>query len=383
MTFFDAQGNQVQPAEWLSTYERSYFLNQPKQNGQPRNQTSPFVENQVCALLGQIAPLSRQDLTLAMAWKIGLIDHSLSETRQSIEYRQDWPTKLTAKTQFRTLDFSTSIPYLAANMLNIAQMSQGNPRYLYDLAPRPKGFGHVYILTALFFITGGRYPIYDKYANIAALAIDQGMAPGSHVNFKEDQKWSDYQQYMNLILPIGRACPRQVGSASMFMSRPLDRALWVYGHLFETGTNACGTTKPARAYPQTTPKQSVISNEMLVGRICDLCNTASDGWRRREINVRQGSDGYPEVRDSIHLIDSSGAKYPGLTFVEGARLPGHICLGQPGKLKRWFTQRYRSEQVEPSNVYFKPTGQLNEYQIYSEAEWRAAGAPGSRPSVGR
>jgi hypothetical protein len=233
MTSFDAQGNQISPAQWSSTYERYYFLNGPKRDGQPRNQTSPFVENQVCALLSQTTPLSRQDLILAMAWKIGLIDHSLSEARQRIEYRQDWPTKLTAKTQFRTLDFSTSIPDLAANMPKITQMSQVNPQYLYDLTPRPKGFGHVYILTVLFFVTHGRYPIYDKYAHIAALAIDQGLPPGSYVHYREGQKWSHYQHYTNLLLPIGRACPQQLGNPSMFISRPVDRALWAYGHFFE------------------------------------------------------------------------------------------------------------------------------------------------------
>jgi hypothetical protein len=375
MTFFDAQGNQIQPAQWLSTYEHSYFLNQPKQNGQPRNQTSPFVENRVCALLGQTTPLLRRDLVLAMAWKIGLIDHSLSEARRSIEYRQDWPTKLTAKTQFRTLDFSTSIPYLAANMPKITQISQVNPQYLYDLAPRPKGFGHVYILTVLFFVTHGRCPIYDKYAHIAAVAIDQGLPPGSYVSYREGQKWSDYQQYMNLLLPIGKACPQQLGNPSMFISRPVDRALWVYGHLFETGTKVCDTAKPVRAYPRAIPTQSVISKGILVGRVCDLSNTTSDGWRRREINVKQGPDGYPAVRDIIHLIDSSGAKYPGLPFVKGARLPGHT-LGQPGALRPWFTRHYPADRVEAENVYFKPTGNPNEYQIYAESQWKVANING-------
>jgi hypothetical protein len=56
MTSFDAQGNQISLAQWSSTYERYYFLNGPKREGQPRNQTSPFVENQVCALLSQTTP---------------------------------------------------------------------------------------------------------------------------------------------------------------------------------------------------------------------------------------------------------------------------------------------------------------------------------------
>jgi hypothetical protein len=197
MTFFDLNGNRVRCQQWLDTYEPRYFLDGPK--GNPRNRTSRFVESKVCALLTQAAHLSLPDLVLAMAWKIGLINHRLSEATQGIEYRQDWPTKLTAKTQFGTLDFSTSIPYLAENMPTIAQISRVNPRYLYDLTPRPKGFGHVYILTVLFFATGGRYPIYDKYAHVATLAISQDLAPGAYVNYREGQKWSDYQQYMNLV----------------------------------------------------------------------------------------------------------------------------------------------------------------------------------------
>jgi hypothetical protein len=69
---------------------------------------------------------------------------------------------------------------------------------------------------------------------------------------------------------------------------------------------------------------------VLVARICDLSGSTSDGWRRREINVKQGTDGYPEVRDTVDLVDSAGIRYLGLPFVKGARHPGHTCLGQPG-----------------------------------------------------
>src|SRR5258708_4837356 len=167
MIFFDNQGNQIQCQEWLMTYEPYYFLSgptlQPRING--RNQSSPFVENQVCALLTQPTPLSKDNLILAMAWKIGgLIDHGRSEAGQKIVYLQDWPRRLTSKSRFGILDFSLSIPRLAATMPTIlTQIGQGNPRYLFDLVPRPKGFGNVYILTVLFFVTHGEYPIYDKY----------------------------------------------------------------------------------------------------------------------------------------------------------------------------------------------------------------------------
>lgn len=109
----------------------------------------------------------------------------------------------------------------------------------------------------------------------------------------------------------------------------------------------------------------------LDGRIRDLSGFTSDGWRRREIIVRQGTNGYPKVRDNINLVDSSGATYSNLPFIKGAQEEGYVCLGQPGALKRWFTERYRFAEVSRENVYFESTVRPNEYRIYSESEWRA------------
>jgi hypothetical protein len=311
----------------------------------------------------------RQDLILAMAWKIGLIDHIHSEVTQQIVYQQNWPTALRDRYGHQ---FSASISYLAAQMPTIlTHIAQGNPQYLFNLSPRLQGFGRVYILAVLFFATHGSEPIYDRFAHIAALAIHQGLAPGSPVKCKAVEEWNDYQQYKNLLLPISKAFPQRPGTPSMFVSRPVDRALWVYGHFFEMGEKACSTTKPVRTYPQVSTQSGHLKGE-LVGRICDLSNATSDGWRRREINVKHAADGYPAVRDIIHLIDSSGAKYPGLPFVKGARLPGHTCLGKPGALRPWFARHYSADRVEAESVYFKPTGQPNEYRIYTKSEWKAS-----------
>jgi hypothetical protein len=258
----------------------------------------------------------------------------------------------------------------------VAKVNQ-NPQYLFNLKqqqlPQLRGFGYVYLLTLQFFITHGRFPIYDKFAQVAALAIDRGLMPDSppksHVKYTELTKWSDYQVYVNLLGRIRNACPQQAPNSPMFISRDLDRALWVYGHFFETNPNAVCKTTSTRTY---TPAPITSSpGGVLVGQICDLSNTTSDGWRRREINVKQGRDGYPNIRDIIHLIDSSDARYHDLPFIKGARFPGHTCLGQPGALRPWFSRHYSVEKVESGNVYFKPTGQPHEYRIYTESEWKA------------
>ncbi len=123
-----------------------------------------------------------------------------------------------------------------------------------------------------------------------------------------------------------------------------------------------------------------LHDAILVGRICDLSGFDNAGWRRRELNVKRGPDGYPEVRDSIHLIDSDGICYPSLPFVKGARHEGHSCLGQPGALKPWFRKHYDEKRVRPEAVYLEPTGQSNEYRIYTEAEWGAKAAR-ARPTA--
>src|SRR5260221_8087792 len=158
MTFFDERGNQIRYQQWLKIYEPYYFLDGPT-SGNPikrRNRTSHFVENQVVALIKQATRPSKDDLILAMAWKIGEIDHPGSEAAKRIKYLHNWPTELNDRYRH---DFSVSIPSLAANMPAILeQIAQGNPQYLFNLDPKPQGFGYVYILTVLFFVTHGRFP---------------------------------------------------------------------------------------------------------------------------------------------------------------------------------------------------------------------------------
>ena len=201
-----------------------------------------------------------------------------------------------------------------------------------DLAPKPQGFGYVYILTVLFFVTHGRFPIYDRFAHIASLAIDQGLPPGSFVNYREVQKWNDFQHYINLVLAISKACPQQSRNPSMFISRSVDRALWVYGHFFKNGPRTVRATKSCGTH--SSAQMIAGSSGVLLGRLRDLCNLTSDGWRRREIIICQGANGYPRENDCIHLVElCSGASYRDLPFIKGAGVQGYVCLGKPGSAK--------------------------------------------------
>jgi hypothetical protein len=230
VAFFDRTGNQVLYHHWFSIYQPSYFLGGPPLGRKVNrgNQSSQWIENQIDALLAQSTPLSQADLTLALAWKIGAINHPASVS--SVNWRPaNFPTALIGGRY--KWDFSQSVPYLATNMTAIINQLAPNQAYLFNLKLPGAGFGPTNKLAIQFFITHGSEPIYDIYAHKGALAIDQNLNPqlGLPVaGYRQIQSWSDYQNFKCLLRRIGLQA-----HGSMFISRNDDRALWVYGHQFK------------------------------------------------------------------------------------------------------------------------------------------------------
>jgi hypothetical protein len=233
--FFDQGGNRINCQEWLATYEPYYFLDGPKLGRSigEKNQTSHFVEAKICALLEQGTSLFEQDLILAMAWKTGQIDHRSSESQKKMIFAGNWATSLTTSGQY-TLNFSASIPFVAARLATItAEINQGNPPYFFDLSGRLDGFGKVHRLTVTFFVSHGKFPIYDKYADVGAAAIDGDVPPGRNFPYKQLTKWREYELFMDRLARIKHCCPQERTSSPMFVSRSFDRSLWSYGHFFK------------------------------------------------------------------------------------------------------------------------------------------------------
>ncbi len=263
MTFFDEAGKVIPAADWMRRYEPYYFLGDPSSKRvNRRNKTSPFIEDQVCALLNKSTFLSKDDLVLLMAWKLGLVDHGSSEEHKKIIFKQDFGAKLISTGQFRPLDFSKSIPYLATNMAEIVKNLTLNPQYLVNKVrgphPELEGFGITYILTVQFFVTHGKYPIYDKFAHIGAIAICQDLKPGAPIEWASVQDWNDYLRYVELLNAISAACSQSGSSSPMTVPRPVDRALWVYGHFFQQA-------KTAKSLPTMTGTRSLRILRILKG----------------------------------------------------------------------------------------------------------------------
>lgn len=108
-----------------------------------------------------------------------------------------------------------------------------------------QGIGIVYSLTLLYFISQGRIPIYDKFVHIALKAIHMGKKPtddvvyySAPVNKKTNTAIALMEEYMWLIEnTVGnelllRKCIKNTKEDDIERIRKVDRALWVYGHLF-------------------------------------------------------------------------------------------------------------------------------------------------------
>ena len=94
------------------------------------------------------------------------------------------------------------------------------------------GLGTVYLLTLVYFISKGESPIYDRFAHQALDALEKGLEPRAkevpkHTvpdkNSKHAFNWfeTQYAKRLKTMFP------------GYYKERKLDRALWVYGHLFK------------------------------------------------------------------------------------------------------------------------------------------------------
>ena len=93
-----------------------------------------------------------------------------------------------------------------------------------------KNIGAVYTITLIYFLSKGKFPIYDKYAHIAAKALYLGAnpaniwvgeAPGKNEKTKVFNMYFEYCWLLKRIFEVKKYC---------YICRDKDQALWVYGH---------------------------------------------------------------------------------------------------------------------------------------------------------
>lgn len=234
MKFCTLDGNEIDKSEFVEKYGNSYYRGCLRCI--PRvGQSSRFVEDHIDTLLknGIQKPL---DVVHILAWKIGKIKHS--ESQDSFVYADDWKNaeQFVAYRYNRKFDIQTISEYIANNITQLEKNAENHPQQvlceLRDL--HINGLGTVYIITLLYFISRGQYPIYDRFAWKAIQAICDDKKPGDIINASElpEKKSRAFDTVFDThMISYMKKMDSVFGSAYQ-ESRDVDRALWVYGHAF-------------------------------------------------------------------------------------------------------------------------------------------------------
>ncbi len=234
--------------EFVNKYKDDYFWGMENYLVSNLHRSSSYVEKEIEEILKKVKvnePYSVRDVVRLLAWKIGKIDHKESEkesTEEIVAFRyidgwKDVEKQMNSDEVFARLrsnkeDFPIGkiAYYLVSDMDNLKDLAKkDDPREFFETFCKRsfKGLGTVYIFTLLFFLSGGKYPIYDQFAHKAAKAIVLDKNPNdvfvgySPSKTEIDKALSMYNEYRWLLSLI-------FGDESI--ERDQDRALWVYGH---------------------------------------------------------------------------------------------------------------------------------------------------------
>lgn len=236
MKFYTVNNTGLNKDDFIKTYGESYFLNTKRLV--PRiSQNSVFAENEIERLLKN-GIRTNTDVMHVLSWKIGKINHRDTDAKQKFEYHKDWQfaEQLNVKRYGKDFDVKGFINYITSNINFLEKTAKTDPQEVLNLLNKnsPPGIGTVYLITLLYFISKGTYPIYDRFAMKAIDAVLNEATPGSPIQYKElpEKKSKQFGKIMcdNMSEYICKL--EKIFGTEYQSNRNIDRALWVYGHLF-------------------------------------------------------------------------------------------------------------------------------------------------------
>lgn len=238
--FYDPEGDLLKPNDsntFIERYNPSYYIDGDNLERSWLNQSCTFVEEEIENILKNGINLSDdRDIRHIISWKIGSVDHEKTKEQHDgkFHYHNDEPGKY----RFAKVPLKELYEHIRDNEKCLKEKAhsdnQEDIRWVIEKLREIKGIGDVYAITLLYFLSNGKYPIYDQYAHYAIKAIGASeeekdklwTAPDLKKDVKLDSKKlvSTYiDNYVNTLKNIFE---------KRYNDRNVDRALWVYGHLF-------------------------------------------------------------------------------------------------------------------------------------------------------
>lgn len=207
MKFFNTIGSEISKAEFVRFYSGVYYyLNRDLE-----------LERTIDGILTN-DDLEAKDVVDILRWKTGATKSSYEDN--------------TVTNQWHTIDAGG----LIKEIQGVKRVHEPVSETLRELM-KHEYIGPVYAITLLYFLSKGRYPIYDKFAHIAIKMIEEELPFKSLVEDKTLEKEFStgavdaekiFRSYQDKYI----ARLHNVFGDAYQKNRDIDRALWVYGHLF-------------------------------------------------------------------------------------------------------------------------------------------------------
>lgn len=242
--FFDCRTKtEIGKDEFIEMYNKSYFRS-TERVVKGVTQNSKVAEDEIERILNE-GIKTTNDVVNILAWKIGKIKHRETDENRKITFSKDWeyPYQFSIRRygkEWKGID--EFVKYIVDNIADLQSLSKICPQGVLNKLQEqaPTGIGTVYLITLLYFISQGNYPIYDRFAYIALQGIKSGAEPFATkmeqitLPGKNSKKFkSVYEDYIE---PYMQDISLVFGSdynSSIEEYRNIDRALWVYGHAFK------------------------------------------------------------------------------------------------------------------------------------------------------
>ncbi len=247
MKYYSPEGKQQEfdKNRFINEYKNCYYLDNGD-NGIPLHKAFHRVSvnsknaEDILEMILSEGIRCPEDVDRILAWKIGGIDHEASKSRQTIRFISSWedeksPSVIVKNGVFIFECDRKAFKDFCVRIYEIAQKyekpfpEEKVKSILNDIVKATgsiKGFGPVYILTLLYFLTRGQSPIFDRCAYKAVKAIYHEKKPKDIWYENPTSKSvtgilkviSDYEWYLERVFGVQN------------IDRDTDRALWVYGH---------------------------------------------------------------------------------------------------------------------------------------------------------
>ena len=278
MRIYYAQGKEIRKIkEFINEYEPCYFKgdedNKKERYTVPRyrtislNTTQEYVEDEIITPILKCGIKEEIDVKHILAWKVGAIDMEKSGKDGIVYNPINWGNddEINDKssrpryknTFFKVKELSESIKNNSSSLGGLKYGDDILNNYIKDYCDQKKkdennenkscysNIGIVYMITLLHFMTKGTVPIYDRFVHIALKAIFLRKKPGDTV-FYSGPADNSYRTFLGLMDEYYYLIDNTVGKmdgklylkpnyktdTDIYEIRSLDRALWVYGHMF-------------------------------------------------------------------------------------------------------------------------------------------------------